>query len=322
VDDLERARVLWLTDEPLFRAFGRCLEERLREVVKRIGLPATVSVRTKEIDSLIKKLIQKPSHTYETLGDKLGVRVVVKRLRDIQLIRNAVDSVFACGRFENTADRLAEDQVGYLSTHVDISLLGTDQASDEFPPGKFRAELQIRTLAQDLWSEMAHDTAYKSGSVIHQGLKRQLHLLAALVEIADNDYQRVEDEIATLPDIPELRVLRTLERHYYKLASRQGDVELSLRVIRLLWPLYGKNAEELAAHFEQLFSEKQSVLADVFAEAEARPLDRSAFLFQPEILMIYDQINSMPYLLRPQWVKEFPEKELERIALRFGFSFE
>jgi hypothetical protein len=37
--------------------------------------------------------------------------------------------------------------------------------------------------------------------------------------------------------------------------------------------------------------------------------------------MIYDQLARRPYKLRPQWVQEFPEKELERIALRFGISF-
>src|SRR5260370_39792965 len=102
---------------------------------------------------------------------------------------------------------------------------------------------------------MGEDTADKSGNVIQQRLKRRLHLLAALIEVADNDYQRVEDEIATLPDIPELQVLRALERQYYKLASQPGDTELSLRVIRLLWPLYDKTSDELNAHFENLLSD-------------------------------------------------------------------
>jgi hypothetical protein len=111
-----------------------------------------------------------------------------------------------------------------------------------------------------------------------------------------------------------------LERQYYRLASKPGDTELSLRVIRLLWPLYGKTPEELTTHFEQLVAQHQATLTQVFADAAA-VAERSAFLFQPEVLMIYDQLQAMPYRLRPQWVQEFPERELERIALRFGFSF-
>jgi hypothetical protein len=237
------------------------------------------------------------------------------RLRDVQTVCDAVPVEFACGPFEDTANRLADDQVGYLSVHVDIGLLESDPRFGEF--SSLRAELQVRTLAQNLWSEMSHDTTYKSGTVVHQGAKRRLHLLAALIEVADNEYQRVEDDIATLP---EMQVLRALERQYYKLASRPGDTELSLRVIRLLWPLYGKSAAEMNAHFEELITRHHETLTKVFADA-ARAADRSAFLFQPEVLMIYDQLLAMPYRLRPRWVQEFPEKELERIALRFGFSF-
>jgi hypothetical protein len=231
---------------------------------------------------------------------------------------DAVRPEFVCGPFENTADRLAEDQVGYLSVHVDVGLVSSDERFAAF--GALRAELQVRTLSQNLWSEMSHDTTYKSGTVVDPGLKRRLHLLAALIEVADNEYQRVEDEIATVPDMPEMRLLRALERQYYRLASKPGDTELSLRVIRLLWPLYGKTPEELTTHFEQLVAQHQATLTQVFADAAA-VAERSAFLFQPEVLMIYDQLQAMPYRLRPQWVQEFPERELERIALRFGFSF-
>ena len=317
MEDLEYARSQWLRDEPLYGTFGKYIEKRLGALARRLGIPAAVSTRPKEIDSLLKKLLRKPHHSYETLGDKLGARVVVKRLKDIEALCLALPSEFACGMFENTADRLAEDQVGYLSIHVDIGLLPSDPQYDEF--SSVRGELQVRTLAQNLWSEMAHDISYKGGTSVQATLKRRLHLLAALIEIADNDYQHVEDEIAKLPGMPELQILRALERQYYKLASKQSDTELSLQVIRLLWPLYGKSPEELAGHFERFFLDHRLVLEHVFADA---PLsDRSAFLFQPEILMIYDQLEVMQYQLRSRWVEEFPERELERIALRFGHSF-
>jgi len=318
--DLEQARTRWLNDEPLYAAFGEVLEARLTALAKAVGIPATVTTRTKEIDSLLKKLLRKPEHSYESVGDKLGARVIVRRLQDVQAVCDSVGRAFECGPFENTADRLAEDRVGYLSVHVDVSLSTTDPQFTRFTG--LRAELQIRTLAQDLWSNMSHDTTYKSGSVINQRLKRRLHLLAALVEVADNDYQRVEDEIASFPDTPELQVLRALERQYYKFSSRIGDPELSLRVIRLLWPLYGKSPEEMNVYFEQLTVKRLDLLTEVFDEAARTAIDRSAFLFQPEVLMIYDQLERMQYMLRPQWVKEFPEKELERIALRFGISFD
>jgi ppGpp synthetase/RelA/SpoT-type nucleotidyltranferase len=319
MEDLEFARKQWLQEEPVYASFGEYLEARLQRVVRAVGIPASVSVRTKEIDSLLKKLIRKPDHSYASVGDKLGARIIVKRLGQIQVICEAVAHEFTCGTFENTADRLAEDQVGYLSIHVDVALLPSDPRSGDFPPTAFRAELQVRTLAQNLWSEMAHDTSYKSAIVVHQELKRRLHLLAALIEVSDNEYDRVEDQIANLPDMPELQVLHALERQYYKLASRPGDPELSLRVIRLLWPLYEQTPAELNARFEELFAQHHDELREVFSQAEQTAVDRSAFFFQPEVLMIYDQLAAMPYRVRSRWAQEFPEQELERIAIRFGF---
>lgn len=322
MEDLEHARQQWLSEEPGYRAFGTLLKERLQKMIRRLGVPGEIKARTKEVDSLIKKLILQPDKTYVQLGDKLGARVVVKRLSDVSVVCDEVAREFDCGEFENKADKLADDRVGYLSVHVDISLRPTDDCFFDFPSHQYRAELQIRTLAQNLWSEMSHDTSYKNGPVFHLSLKRRLHLLAAIIEVADNDYQRVEDELKSLPDYPEHQVLRSLERHYYKLSSRRGDAELSLRVIRLLWPLYGKTPEQLSEHFSQVFADHEDELKEVFEQAELTAADRSAFMFQPEVIMIYDQLSSMEYELRPAWSREFPEAELERIATRFGISFD
>jgi ppGpp synthetase/RelA/SpoT-type nucleotidyltranferase len=322
MEDLEHARRRWLSEEPQYRVFGVLLQERLQKLIRRLGIPGEVKARTKEVDSLIKKLIQQPDKTYVELGDKLGVRVVVKRLNDVDVVRDEVAREFDCGEFEDKADKLAEDRVGYLSVHVDISLWSNDHRFCEFPSNQFRAELQIRTLAQNLWSEMSHDTSYKSGPVLRPKLKRRLHLLAAIIEVADNDYQSVENEFSRLPDYPEHQVLRSLERQYYKLSSRRGDTELSLRVIRLLWPLYGKTPEQLSEHFSQVFAEHKDILTDVLEQAELSAADRSAFMFQPEVIMIFDQLSSMEYQLRPAWSREFPDAELERIATRFGISFD
>ena len=97
-----------------------------------------------------------------------------------------------------------------------------------------------------------------------------------------------------MPDTPELEVLRALERQYYKLASKPEDPELSLRVIRLLWPLYGKSPAEMSEHFAHLLAAHGDALVRIFAEA-AETADRSAFMVQPEVLMIYDQLIAMPY---------------------------
>jgi ppGpp synthetase/RelA/SpoT-type nucleotidyltranferase len=323
MEDLDQVRQRWLSERPSFEQFGQALTFKLQNTMRAFGFPAAVSCRTKEVDSLIKKLITKSDHhTYESLPDKLGLRIVVKRKRHVEIVCASIANEFACDEFDDKIDKLKENQVGYLGKHVNIWFRPEDPGATKFPIPAFKAELQIRTLAQNLWSEMSHGTTYKGGEAVKLYLRRRVHLLAALIEVADNEFEWLDEEIGNLPDMPELTILRALERHYYTFTSRAGDAHLSLEVIRLLWPLYEKSPEQISAHFDQVFTAKAPFLAEVFRIAEAGASDsRSAFFFQPESLLIYDLLESMEYRLRQTWAQSLPEPELERIAIAFGFSF-
>jgi ppGpp synthetase/RelA/SpoT-type nucleotidyltranferase len=322
VIDLEEVRRQWEKDQPEFEAFGRAVARRLITAVQRTGINAAVSFRTKQIDSLLKKLILKPQYSYATLGDKVGIRVVVRYRQEVHRIVSVAQELFSCGEPEDTAERLAEDRVGYLSTHIDVMLTAKDRAATRFPVDRYRAELQVRTLAQHLWSEMSHDTTYKSGNVVEPDLKRRVNLLAGLIEVVDREFSRLEEEFSRVEAIPEVKLLKALEGQYFKLGAQKGDTDLSLDVIRNLWPLYRKTPDEIQSHLDEVFAEKSAVFKTVFADATAAPRGRSAFLFQPEVLMIYDLLHSQQYDLRRTWTQHYPERELELLAIAFGMSFE
>lgn len=322
--DLEQARLLWLADEPSFRDFGDLIKEGLETEIKRLGIKAEVSMRTKDIDSLIKKLILRPDHTYDSLGDKVGIRAVVRYQREVDEIVASMPSVCGCSEPDDTRQRLADEKderVGYISVHMDAWLTDGDSRQERFPSGKYRAEVQVRTLAQHLWSEISHDTSYKSGTKIRKDLKRRIHLLAGLIEVADNEFSRIDDEMSKMPDIAEFMILKALERQYFKLSARPGNTDLSLEVIRHLWPLYGETPEQVSLRFGPLLAAKLAVLQDVFDQMSKTAKGRSAFFFQPEILLIYDQLQSQPYKLRELWSERFPPEELEMVATAFGHSF-
>jgi hypothetical protein len=48
----------------------------------------------------------------------------------------------------------------------------------------------------------------------------------------------------------------------------------------------------------------------------------TSFLFQPEVLMIYDLLYSEPTETQRVWNQNYPEPELERIANAFGISLD
>ncbi len=318
---LESARKRWLGEKSEYESFGREIKKRLEGELQRAGIWAQVNSRAKEMDSLIRKLIKKPNHTYESIGDKCGTRIILRYKYEVEQILMLVATLFDCGTPEQKADVLRFDQVGYLSTHVDVKLHTDDPLAASYPPDKFRAELQVRTLAQHLWSEMAHDTFYKNDDTLNPlpaSTKRRIYILAGVVELADDEFDRLNSEA---PPLPEIHLLKSLERHYFKHTTRRGDSESSLDVIRLLMPLYSKDPREIALHLDEFYTEREDVIRHVYEEAANLP-DRSAYLYQPEALMIYDCLNTDPVGIRKVWNECYPERELERIANAFGISFD
>jgi hypothetical protein len=127
--------------------------------------------------------------------------------------------------------------------------------------------------------------------------------------------------MSKMPDMAEFMILKALERQYYKLSARPGNTDLSLEVIQHLWPLYEQTPEQVSDRFGPLLAQKRAVLQDVFDQMARTAKGRSAFFFQPEILLIYDLLQSHPYKLRECWSERFPSEELEMVATAFGHSF-
>jgi hypothetical protein len=123
-----------------------------------------------------------------------------------------------------------------------------------------------------------------------------------------------------MPSTPEVALLKSLEKHYFTLTARRSNVELSLKVIRLLYPVYQSKPKQIAAHFREFFAERTDVLTTVYSDAEYDD-GRSAFLYQPESLMIYHLLETKPIATHDVWNSEFPERELERIATAFVSRF-
>lgn len=319
----ETIRERWLREREQLDAFGDLVADRIRLELQRVGLWADVQTRTKSIDSILKKLLVKTTHTYDSLPDLVGVRVIVRYVREVAAVSQLVADMFSCTEEDDKAVRLADEGVGYLSIHREARLKATDADVGRFPASQFRAEIQMRTLAQHLWAEMSHDTFYKAGDQpISRELKRRVNLMAGLLEVADNEFERLYKEVAELPNMTEIGILKRLEANYFHFASERGNPELSLAVIRLLLPLYGNDPSRIGAQVDEFVAARRNTISDVFNQQRQIPQTRSAFMFQPEVLMLYERLEHDPIAVREQWARTFPERELERIALAFGIAFD
>lgn len=323
VAEIEEARKRWIAERPFFVNFSERVENDLKAIVRAQGISAEVSARAKEVHSLVKKLLAKTKHTYDSLPDKVGVRIVVRYRSDLPILLKAIGGTFAFKAPQDKSSMLGNDRVGYLSIHVD-KLRYIGPVAKEFPPRRFFAELQLRTLAQHLWAEVSHDAFYKNNELIQalpKDLRRRVNLVAGLVEVADREIDTMN---SLLPNIPGAHLFKGLESLYYRLTAVKPNINLSLEVIELLLPLYRGESEEeiMQRHVSPTFAAHEATLRHVYSDPDGDYSNASAFLFQPEALLLYDRLQNDPDGTLAVWNSKFPPKELERVAIAFGLSLD
>ena len=59
---------------------------RVAHNAAQVGVWFHVDARAKTIDSLVKKLLTKQHHTFETLPDKVGARVIIRYRADVDKV--------------------------------------------------------------------------------------------------------------------------------------------------------------------------------------------------------------------------------------------
>ena len=176
---------------PLFHDQERILKQELTDAFEKAGLHvAVVESRVKTYESLEGKLRLKGSkyHTLSDITDILGVRVITYYVDDVDRVASLVERLFTVD-WENSVDKrklLEIDTFGYQSLHYICSV-------PDFP---YRFEIQMRTLLQHAWSNMNHDTGYKSGVEIPRYYLRSMSRMAGILELVDDEFSRIRRELA------------------------------------------------------------------------------------------------------------------------------
>lgn len=162
---------------------------------------AAVESRVKTEESLAGKLERKGSK-YKSLADitdLVGVRIITFYLDDVDVVASAVERLFEVD-WQNTVDKRrlhALNSFGYQSLHYICRMpdmpCGTADTSSDVK--HYRFEIQMRTLLQHAWSNINHDTGYKSGVEIPREYIRNLNRIAGMLELADEQFSRIRAEL-------------------------------------------------------------------------------------------------------------------------------
>ncbi|MFF0286470.1 GTP pyrophosphokinase family protein [Streptomyces sp. NPDC005262] len=187
--------------EPL-RNYAPALESLMRELLLSQGIQIHyVRSRVKAKASTIRKL-EDPAKNYtgiSDLTDMLGVRIVTYFPDDVDRVAEVIRREFEIDD-ENSIDKRAlldPDRFGYLSLHFIAQLKSPRIELAEYTRFKeFIFEVQVRSILQHAWAEIEHDLGYKSSSALPPEIKRRFSRVAGMLEVADNEFQAIRDDLA------------------------------------------------------------------------------------------------------------------------------
>lgn len=183
-----------------FDSCAKSFESLLSSLLLNNGISIhSLESRVKERDSLEKKLVKKAKYrNIEEITDVVGIRIITHYADDVDKVAEIVEREFLVDKENsiNKASSLEPDRFGYLSLHYIISLDDNRSALFEHSTYKnTKVEIQIRTILQHAWAEIEHDIGYKSNIGLPDIIRRQFSRLAGLLEIADNEFINIKNQI-------------------------------------------------------------------------------------------------------------------------------
>lgn len=180
---------------------GRIMEQCLQ--ARQIKIQ-TIQNRAKEPQSFVEKAMtpsdddpNAPKYPKPLIDitDLAAVRVITYFPATIEEIDQLLHEEFEILERSDKAESLySEEKFGYQSVHY-LARIKSDRA--RLPEYKKYAgavvEIQVRTILQHAWAEIEHDIQYKSSKTIPTEIKRRFMALAGLLEIADREFQAINN---------------------------------------------------------------------------------------------------------------------------------
>lgn len=198
---------------PILDALGRWVMDSIIEALEaQLGSKSAVSKflqippkpRVKETDSFLEKALVRKRKTdpLSEITDQVGIRFVVLLLEDIDRIGKIVES----GPWTAQKDRDFQqerlekaDYFAYQSDHFVIRTRSEVTHEGILIPAGLPCEIQIRTILQHAYAEMAHNSSYKPPVKLpeedQKHINRSLAKGSALIETTDDVFGDIKKRL-------------------------------------------------------------------------------------------------------------------------------
>ncbi len=201
---------------------------------KSIATPSPIRqimTRIKQPDKVVEKIFRKPhifpnklsSDSLKKMHDTIGIRIIVYFSSQLSLVdrelRNSNffeldDTTPPEAYFEpEKLNRLGLSHIenkqkdsGYTSIHYMVRLKESSVLLSERPV----FEIQVRTLAQELWCELEHVLSYKPETRPNLSAKRRFQILSRDVSVIDEHFNLLYEELIHNQEIVEFKDSDTL----------------------------------------------------------------------------------------------------------------
>lgn len=202
-DRAREARLAYEAQRGLYEAFAKSAEEVLRGCLASSSVMVhEITSRAKNPESFERKAAQ-PSPDYPEdpkysdplaqITDKAAVRIITYFLSTVNEVCAIVEEQFEIVEKDERINS-EPDRLGYQSVHY---LIKYSPARYNLPEYRrysgLIAEIQVRTILQHAWAEIEHDIQYKAIATLPDRIRRRFAALAGLIEIADREFQAIED---------------------------------------------------------------------------------------------------------------------------------
>lgn len=293
---------------PILEVFGKWVTEQvLIEVKELLGagyseyfFKVTPRHRVKDVEGFVEKS-NRAGKSYtdplKEITDQVGTRFVVLLHDHSQIVNRAIQAV-PCWNLTMAKDiedlRLSNPHhFDYESYHWTVSPKVAMEIEGSMVGPDVSCEIQVRTLLQHAYAELAHSTIYKPRTTAKPEVQRIMARGSALIETTDGVFQLVADEIEKA--CGKLDSLLQSATEWFSFKVQNGHSSPSGIAMRIA----DAYAEELALAdwtVVRSFLDGKAWLPDVIRENKGKPL-----FDDPVIVLVFWVVSELRHEAVLRW---------------------